>query len=209
MNKGYNIIQTSCGIILLAAGASVRLGKPKQLLEYGGKPLLQHGLQVAIDSGLSPVIVVLGANADSIKTEISNKDITLIINDSWSEGMASSIRCGIEKLMGIAPDTTAAIIMVCDQPFVSSKLLIKLIKKHQETGLPVIASRYENNNGTPALFDKAIFASLLKLKGDTGAKKIMKESPDWVGFVDFPKGIVDIDTEEDYNRLAPPSQMEG
>ncbi len=191
----------SYGILILAAGVSSRLGKPKQMLHYNGKTLLQHGLQVAIDSAASPVIAILGANADLLKKDIDNNKITIVINKEWSEGMASSIRCGLEKLLEIAPLVDAVIIMVCDQPHVNVKLLNGLVEKYGETGNPIIASSYENSMGTPALFEKSIFEKLLALKGDTGAKKIMKENAERVSVVNFPLGKIDIDTMEDYESL--------
>ena len=197
------------GIILLAAGSSSRLGKPKQLIIFEGKSLLQHGLQVAIDTGIGPVVTVLGANADLVSREVENQAVLVAINENWKEGMASSVRKGLQRLLNMAPETNAAIIMVCDQPFVTTKLLIDLVKKYQQTGKPIIASSYDNILGTPALFDKTIFAGLLELKGDTGAKKIIKENPDWVESVNFPLGKIDIDTEADYEGLPQPPEKSG
>lgn len=202
-------LPVSYGIILLAAGASSRLGKPKQLLLYQGKTLLQHGIQEAAATGAKPIIAVLGANADFLIKETANQSIEVILNKDWSEGMASSIRCGIKHLQAMEPEVDAAIIMVCDQPYVTTKLLEDLVKKYQETRKPIIASSYENNQGTPALFDKTIFAALLELKGDVGAKRIMKANPDLVALVNFPLGNIDIDTKEDYNSLPLPLRRRG
>lgn len=173
---------------------------------------MQHGVQVAIDTRIKPIITVLGANAGMLMKEVENKEVQVIVNNLWTEGMASSIRCGLKKLLEIAPGADAAIFMVCDQPFVTSKLIEELVAKYKETGKPVIASYYENSMGTPALFDKTIFAALLLLKGDTGAKKIMKENPHQVTTVNFPLGNIDIDTNEDYKRLLkpqPPAPKQG
>lgn len=200
-NSGFKIQTIKCGIILLAAGSSDRMGQPKQLLAFNGGSLLNHGIKIAVETGCSPVVLVLGANADLIKKQVNNKNILLIENKHWSEGMASSIRCGIEALKSQAPGTDAAIIMVCDQPFVDAKLLLQLVEKYLETGKPVIASKYAGTFGTPALFDKTIFAALLTLKGDAGAKKIMKENEAMLDFIDFPNGNVDIDTAGDYEAL--------
>jgi molybdenum cofactor cytidylyltransferase len=186
---------------LLAAGASVRLGKPKQLLLYKGKTLLRHGLEVAIETGANPIIVVLGANAHLLMEETTTENTGIVINHSWQEGMGSSIRCGLHRLLELAPGAEAVTFLVCDQPFVSAKLLDDLVKKYRETGKPVIASRYKNSLGTPALFDKTIFASLLALKGGSGAKGIIEENPELVEFVNFPLGNIDIDTESDYEAL--------
>ena len=197
---------------MLAAGESARLGRPKQLLLYKERTLLQHGVQVAIDTRKKPVIAVLGANADLLLREIGDKGVQAVINYKWNEGVASSIRTGLGKLLEIAPGVDMVIIMVCDQPFVTVKLLEDLVTKHEETGKPIIASSYENSMGTPALFDKTIFALLLALKGDEGAKRIMKLNPDWVDIVNFPLGNTDIDTDSDYEALVkrpPPSPPKG
>lgn len=205
----YNQPPVSIGIILLAAGASSRLGKPKQLLLYEGKTLLQHGIQIALATGSECIIAVLGANMDFLTKETANQSIDVVLNNEWNEGMASSIRCGVNHLLAKAPHVAAAIIMVCDQPYVTTTLLKDLVTKYQETGKPIIASSYKNNQGTPALFDKTIFASLLDLKGDVGAKGIMKANPDLVALVNFPLGYIDIDTEEDYNGLPLPLRRRG
>ena len=196
-----NNLSNSYGIILLAAGQSARLGKPKQLLNYKGKTLLAHSLQIAIETQLQPIVTVLGANLDTLKQSIEPTNTNIVINQEWSEGMASSIRCGIEELLKIAPSIAGVIILVCDQPYVTAKLLTDLVEKHEDSSKPIIASRYNNNIGTPALFDKTIFALLLSLKGDSGAKKIMKSNPDWVETVNFPFGEIDIDTSLDYELL--------
>jgi molybdenum cofactor cytidylyltransferase len=196
-----NSLLNSYGIILLAAGQSARLGKPKQLLNYKGKTLLAHSLQIAIETQLQPIVTVLGANLDTLKQSIEPTNTNIVINQEWSEGMASSIRCGIEELLKIAPSIAGIIIMVCDQPYVTAKLLTDLVEKHKDSSKQIIASRYNNNIGTPALFDKTIFALLLSLKGDSGAKKIMKSNPDWVETVNFPFGEIDIDTSLDYELL--------
>ena len=202
-----NSIPRSYGIILLAAGASSRLGKPKQLLTYNDKTLLQHSLQIAIATEMQNIVTVLGANADLLSESLENQKLTIIINEGWSEGMASSIRCGMEALLNTAPALDGVIIMVCDQPFVTSKLLTDLVEKHQLTGKSIIASKYNGNLGTPALFDTTIFALLRLLNGDSGAKKMMQANPDWVESVDFPLGEFDIDTNGDYDLLMKRPQL--
>jgi molybdenum cofactor cytidylyltransferase len=201
---GKNDMAGKLGIVLLAAGASTRLGNPKQLLLHQGKTLLEHGLQVALDSGEKPIVAVLGANAEIMMKQIKNEAVHLVINKNWQEGIAASIRCGLEKLLEISPRVEAVIIMVCDQPFVTPKLLNDLASNYQESGKPIVASRYENSLGTPALFDKTIFTALLALKGDIGAKKFIREQVDLVSEVDFPLGHIDIDTGDDYDKLLNP-----
>ena len=185
----------------MAAGSSSRLGRPKQLLPYNGKSLLEHCVDTAIESEASPVIVVLGANAEVLEKEVEDKKVHIAGNQEWKEGMASSVRCGINTLMHIAPGADAAIIMVCDQPFVHSSLLNELIVTQEKTGKPIVTCQYETTFGPPALFTKEIFPELLQLKGDAGARKIIEQRRKEIATVSFTKGIVDIDTEDDYKAL--------
>lgn len=144
---------------------------------------------------------MLGADANLLMNQIDNKSVHVAINKEWQEGMASSLRCGVQKLLELEPAADAVILMVCDQPFVSAALLDELVIRYEGTRKTVVASSYGNNMGTPALFDKTIFAALLALKGDAGAKKLIKENPGWVEQVNFPLGNIDIDTDEDYDKL--------
>ena len=196
-----NSITTNCAVIVLAAGSSSRMGRPKQLLTYNGKSLLEFTVDTAINSVADPVIVVLGANTNLVKQVIAHKGIHIAENKDWSEGMASSIRCGIEMLMHVAPSSQAAILMVCDQPFVSSVLLNNLVSKQKERGSPIVTSKYKNVIGPPTLFHKTIFSELLRLKGDTGAKKVVEKHINEVETISFDEGIIDIDTEADYRAL--------
>lgn len=190
------------GVIILAAGDSSRLGTPKQLLAYEGKTLLQHSLQVAVDSLAHPVIVVLGDHADDIKRETDLNSVHAVVNAGWQEGMASSIRLGIKTLLEIDPHTDGAVLMLCDQPFVTSALLNDLIAAHQNTGKAIVASSYSNTLGVPAFFHKSIFPELLQLKDDSGAKRIIQQHAKEVDAIAFSKGNVDIDTEADYQELS-------
>jgi molybdenum cofactor cytidylyltransferase len=187
---------------VLAAGSSSRLGKPKQLLLYKGKSFLQHAVQVASDSIAGPVVMVTGANAERIGKELSGFKIILAENNEWAEGMASSVCCGLNTLLQEAPLTNSVILMVCDQPYISSQLLNDLLATQQKTGQPIVASQYENVFGTPALFHKRIFPELLALKGDAGARKIIEQHIHEMATVSFPKGNIDIDTETDYHALG-------
>ncbi|HEY9000528.1 MAG TPA: nucleotidyltransferase family protein [Mucilaginibacter sp.] len=192
-----NIIRNYAAIIL-AAGQSSRLGRPKQLLRYQNKTLLQHTIDTAKQS-VQSVIVVLGSNADAILKEIDTSRVLVVINEDWQSGMASTIRCGLNEL-----DSTidAAILMVCDQPFVTPDLLDNLIEKQEKTRKLIIPSQYGDTIGTPALFYKQFFKELTELKGDTGAKKIMMQHSDLLATVSFPQGSIDIDTIDDYKALG-------
>jgi len=195
------VIVDSYAIVILAAGSSSRMGRPKQLLPFYGKSLLEHTVDTASETDANPVIVVLGANASLLEKEISEKKVHIAENTGWEEGMASSVRCGIKTLVQIAPYADAAIIMVCDQPFVSPALLNDLVTAQKNTGKAIVTSRYEHAIGPPALFHKTVFAELLGLKGDAGARKIIEQRGDDVATVSFDKGEIDIDTESDYRAL--------
>jgi molybdenum cofactor cytidylyltransferase len=198
MTGGLNNIR-NCAVVILAAGQSSRLGQPKQLLKYQNKTLLQHAIDTAKQSSVRSIIVVLGSNAEVILNEIDRSDIQVVKNDDWESGMASTIRSGIQ---GLQTNTDAAILMVCDQPFVTPDLLNSLIEKQKETSKSIIASQYGETIGTPALFYKQFFSELMVLKDDAGAKKIMLRYPDLVETVSFPQGGIDIDTIDDYKALG-------
>lgn len=197
-----NYTAKNIALIILAAGKSSRLGSPKQLLKYQGKNLLQHSIDVALGSNAAPVLLVLGSESDEIKKQLNKDRIILIENPDWESGMASSIKYGINKILTGFPEKEAVIIMVCDQPYVSSDLLNKLISAYQASGKNIIASRYDQILGTPALFHKTMFAELTALEGDRGAKILFNKFSDEIALVDFKDGGIDIDTSEDYKNLA-------
>lgn len=189
------------GLIILAAGQSSRMGKPKQQLQYQGNSLLQHTVNIALQSPYRPVIVVLGAFADDIVPTIAPKPIDVIINTQWEEGMASSIRAGIDylqKTQGVG----SALVMLCDQPHVSSKLLNDMLRKKKQSGKGIVACAYNNTTGVPVLFDQKYFPELLLVTGQEGAKKILSIHPDDITTIDFPLGAVDIDTMDDYEKIT-------
>jgi molybdenum cofactor cytidylyltransferase len=194
-------ISENIGIIILAAGKSARLGSAKQLLNYRGKSLLQHSIDAAWDSLAKTVIVVLGSEMEKIEQELDQSKIQLVKNSLWESGMASSIHCGIQKLKNILPEADGAIFMVCDQPFVGSTLLNKLIDKHSATGKNIVASKYADTLGTPTFFHHSFFEELASLKGDIGAKSLIKKHKSQSEFVNFDLGRIDIDTRENYLNL--------
>jgi len=188
-------------IIILAAGASSRLGQPKQLVRFNGNTLLDHAVQAAAGCAAGMVVVVLGAHAPQIGKDIGNGPIHIVENKHWQEGMASSLRCGIEALTDVMPQANAAILMLCDQPFVTAELLNELIAKMERSGKPIIASTYNGILGVPALFHKSIFPELLELQGDVGARIVIQRHMDETEVIPFPNGEVDIDTPADEARL--------
>jgi molybdenum cofactor cytidylyltransferase len=192
---------SNIGIIILAAGASTRLGQPKQLLTYQGKALIRHIAEVAIGSQCQSVVVVLGAYAESIASHLINLDIHIVYNQEWSTGMASSIKWGIKAVQAIAPDIEAIVLMLCDQPFVSSNLINQLVAEYQATNSMIVASEYANILGVPALFHKELFSELTLLQGDVGARKTILQYDYNCSSIPFAEGVNDLDTLEDYKQL--------
>jgi molybdenum cofactor cytidylyltransferase len=195
----YNIEQ--CGIIILAAGESKRLGNPKQLLSFDGNTLLARVAKTACESMMCPVIAVLGAHAEKISPTLNIPSLNVVYNDNWQEGMASSLRTGLTSMMELYPQVDGIIILVCDQPYLSHDLIKALIEAQRDAGLPAAAAAYNGKLGTPALFHKSLFSALLLLSGDTGARKMLERMRENVVEVDFEMGDVDIDTQADYERL--------
>ncbi len=193
---------TNTGVVILAAGASSRLGSPKQLLDYAGATLLQHSIEVAQVSNAVPVFVVLGANADAIKHGLKITTANVIINADWKEGMASTIRYGLQTLVEMNPQVDAVIFLVADQPFVTAELLNNLMDVHRKKQNSIVASKYGTTFGTPVLFAKRFFPELIELTGDVGAKSLVRKYMSEAAFVFFPKGKIDIDTKEDYESLS-------
>lgn len=194
------MIQT-CGIIILAAGASTRLGKPKQLLPVGSQSLLSHTVGVAIKSKADHVIVVLGDKFHELRKKIDGQSLDIAENKDWKEGMASSIRTGLSKMLESYPDIDAIIFMVCDQPFISYTIINELIESAKKTSKKIVTCNYGENIGPPALFQKSYFSKLSGLKGDVGARKIIGQHMDDVYTIDFPLGKIDLDTLDDIDRF--------
>lgn len=189
------------GLIILAAGAATRMGRPKQLLSYQGRSLILHAVEVALASMSQPIIVVLGAYAEQIKPELMLKAVQVVENSQWQEGMSSSIRAGISMLLKTNSKLDAVIISLADQPLVSPQIFNQLIQSYQETQKVIIASKYNETTGVPALFSNALFPELMQLEGDKGAKALIQKYIDTGLILLIPEAAIDIDTPDDYKQL--------
>ena len=199
--KNGKFLVNNCCAIILAAGGSSRLDSPKQLLIYRGETLLQRTINAAKQTGIKCIILVLGSNKALILNQTDTVGIHVVENENWQTGMASSVAVGVNAIKRMQPLPDAVIIMVCDQPYISSSLLNELLAMQHATGKPIIACEYNNITGVPALFHQTFFEQLTELEGDAGAKKVIGQHPDKVAVVPFPLGIVDIDTQEGYKQL--------
>lgn len=181
----------SVAAIVLAAGASRRLGSPKQLQTLNGEALLQRAVRVAAEVECSPVIVVLGADAEKIRAACPLSDAVVVVNGGWEEGMASSLCLGVETSRVLAKDAEGIVVMTCDQPAVTAAHLRKLMGTDS-----IVASRYAGRNGVPAFFPARDFDVLMKLQGDAGARELVA----FAEAVDLDGGEVDIDTVADLEQ---------
>ena len=185
----------------MAAGSSSRLGKPKQLLPFRGTTLLQQTIDQAKTINVGPVVLVTGAYHDKIIEETNTQGLNVVHNDFWQDGMTSSIISGLKEAINLSPDIDAAIILMCDQPFLSSSVLLEMIEAYMSTGKEIIQCKYGDNYGPPVLFDQSLFASIMALNEKNGARSIIRQHPEKVAFVSFPDGCIDIDTEADFEKL--------
>lgn len=193
--------QNKTAILILAAGNSSRLGKPKQMLGYKDSTLLKNTIAEASLVSEAKIIVITGANHQLIEEDLDPSRIKIVYNPDWEFGMSSSIVNGLQSVLRLYPEIENCIFAVCDQPYVSSVIFENLIQEHYKTGKGIAASEYAGTLGTPVLFNKKYFSALLELKGQEGAKKIINIFSDDRVSVVFEKGNIDIDTEEDYNQL--------
>ena len=189
-------------IILLAAGSSSRMGKSKQLIKINGESLLIKSVKAALHSKSINAIVVLGANETEHRAEIESFPVSIVSNSNWSKGMGSSLKAGLHYLKSTSDKSEAVIIMVCDQPLLTSLHLDKLIDSYHSTRKSIIASSYSGSIGVPALFDQSMFGQLALLEDAQGAKRIIESNMNVVEKIDFPEGSIDLDTPEDFNQFA-------
>jgi molybdenum cofactor cytidylyltransferase len=192
---------TGIGAVVLAAGASTRIGIPKQLLQFRGQTFLRRAASVALEAGCRPVVVVTGANAAACRESLRGFDVLEAENQRWESGMSSSVRVGIEALVTANPRIAAIVLMLCDQPFVTRDVIVGLVRAHYETGCSIVASQYGGSYGVPALFGKAHFAELGTLEGAAGAKQVIQKHLEKVHLLPFPEGEIDVDTPDDFARL--------
>lgn len=179
------------------------MGKTKQLLWFQNSTLLQNTISQGLVSKAKNVYCVLGANSETIKNQVTSNQVTFIDNVNWKEGLSSSIVAGINYVLSLENIPDAVLIMLADQPFVDSDYLDLLMDTYHAYSDRVIASDYGNKNGVPAIFPKKYFNSLLKLKGDKGAKTLLNS--DDINILSIlpthKKTLIDIDSPDDYKEL--------
>ena len=191
--------------MLLAAGGSSRLGRPKQLLVHEGEPLVRRAARAALDAGTGPVVAVLGAEADAVRAALDGlPGVRTVVNERWATGLASSLAAGIGAVLAGAEGTGACdgvLVLLADQPLVDASALGRLLQafgaEHR-----VVASSYAGTLGVPAVFGREHLAALQRLGGDRGAGAWLRERRAEVTAVPMDAAALDVDTAADVARLA-------
>ena len=183
------------GAVILAAGGSRRFGQPKQLIKFAGETLVQRAVHAAQEGGCSPVLVVTGESHEAVTASVAAMHPLIVRNESWSRGIGSSIRLGVEELSQHTVD--AIILLACDQPAVDMGVVSALIAEHERSGRPIVASRYADTVGIPALFQRSMFDELRQLPDQHGAKALIQANLWRVAQIEFANGAFDLDTRED------------
>lgn len=191
------------GIIILAAGNSMRMGRPKQLLTYQGRPLVRHAADVALRSICAPVIVVLGAHANLIRPALAGLPVEAVLNKRWEEGMGTSIQAGIDtaQLLGLS----GVILALADQPLVTPDILNSLVEAHYSENRPIVAAHYADTVGVPVYFSRDYFPHLMALKPSQGCKSVILAHEYQAFHLACPAAEIDIDTPHDYQYAPAPA----
>lgn len=188
-------------VVILAAGGSHRLGRPKQLVEIEGQSLVRRAAEAALSAGTGSVHVVVGAEVPRVRKTLEDLPVELVINEAWKEGMASSIRAAIDAIERRERPVETIILMLCDQPGVSGDVLRRLLDAYRASRAPVVASRYPEGPGVPALFHAELFPALKSLDGDIGARQLIRHLDREVVTIPFTLSD-DIDTQDDVVRYG-------
>lgn len=193
--------EAGCAAVVLAAGASIRLGQAKQLIEVEGESLLRRTTRLAVEAGCAPVVVVLGFEAERMRAELAGLGVETVENVEWRAGMGSSLRCGVFSLARGEAGPDNLLLLVCDQARLTVEHLRALLARHAGGGSAITASQYAGRAGVPAVFAAALAQELLECGGDRGAREVIRRDPERVQTIEWPEGAIDVDGPEDLLTL--------
>jgi molybdenum cofactor cytidylyltransferase len=186
--------------IVLAAGLSRRMGRPKLLLDLHGKPVIRHTVERVIAAGLDPVLLVVGPEHAGLSRALEGLPVCLVVNANPEAGQGTSVSAGIR---GLPAGATSVLIALGDQPGLSVEVVTRLIHALSGPGKSIAAPRYAEGLGNPVLFGAAVFPELMNLTGDRGARAVVEKDPERLAVVDVASPMPsDLDTPEDYARLS-------
>jgi molybdenum cofactor cytidylyltransferase len=186
--------------VILAAGASSRMGSPKQLLVHDGQPLVRRAALAARNAGVGHIIVVLGSSSAAIEHSLGDTEwMSIVVNHDWRSGQSTSLRAGLLEAERARAD--GVLVMLADQPLVDSNAIGRLLSKF-DSEHRIVASVYAGTVGVPAVFGFEHLNELMTITGDTGAGKWLRARAGRIALVPLPEAVVDIDTPEDAEALA-------
>lgn len=185
--------------VILAAGGSSRLGRPKQLLDWFGKTFIKQLIDLAHEAQLDPVILVTGANNKDIEQSVSSETIVIARNDAWQDGQSSSMKIGVKTVEDYHAD--AFIIFLCDQPHVPKELIDKMVDESQKDELDIVATSVTGKICPPTLFKAKCSQGIMTLQGDQGGRALFKSYNTKILEWEDQRLLQDSDTEEDYAKL--------
>jgi molybdenum cofactor cytidylyltransferase len=184
-------------VIVLAAGASTRMGRQKLTLPLAdGRPLVRAAVEQVLAADLDDVVVVLGREAEAVASALRGLPIRTVVNPRYAEGQSTSLRAGLDAL---AQDTEAAVVALGDQPLPDPRLLRQLVEAFRASGRPIVAPLYRDGRGNPVLFASSVFDELRRVEGDRGGRPVVARDPERVAEVPVDAPMpADIDTPDDY-----------
>lgn len=186
--------------IVLAAGRSSRMGKHKLLLPLGERPLVTYAVDAACGSSADTVIVVVGHNAGDVALTLAGKRCRIVANESYADGMATSLRAGIAALL---PDVAGTLILLADQPLVTPAMVNLMLAAARLEPHAILAATYNGKRGNPVYFPRALFGELLAVSGDEGGRSVVARHYDIVRLVPMPyeDSALDVDSPGEYEQL--------
>lgn len=192
--------QCPVGAIVLAAGGSARMGRPKQLLPIDGQPMVRRVTEAVCELGLAQVVVVVGAQAGAVTHALEGLPVEITLNEGWTLGLSGSMKIGLRAL---EPEVQGALLILADQPALTPDLLQMLVTRYQVTRAPIVAPVFRGRRGNPVLFDRMLFPELLAVEGDQGGRKVITRYKEQVESVEVDQAAVllDVDTQQDYEQV--------
>ena len=188
-------------ILILAAGKGRRMGSTKQLLPYLNKTLLGSVISLANSLGIGKPMVILGHEADKIKASVEHMQAEITVNPDWQKGMGNTIAYGAKLAVNKDPELEAVMVLLADQPRISKSHLIRMVKEYEENKTSITATQYPGGGGVPAIFDHSALPDLMNLKGEGGARQIIRNHSSVRIILPDNEEIWDVDTPEDYQHL--------
>lgn len=185
--------------ILLAAGASTRMGRNKLFFPLEGETLLRRAVRRAAEAGLAPVIVVLGHEADRARAELAGLPCRPVVNPDYARGINTSVHVGVAAL---PPDAQAVIVLLADMPFVTADMLATLVARYRQHGAPLVISDYAGVNAPPMLYDRALFPELAVMEGEGCGRQVVRKHREEAVVVPWTAdALADLDVPDDYERV--------